>query len=243
MTNSTGNEPGGRKITAEEVISLIKDDGDFDRLRLKIIRKLKDNEDLRNNIISVVKQSEALNRTGAENIKTGQLLDAIYEEVREKAMNQISDGLWEIIRSSDGMKTEITETVQSVYDKLMKPPGKEEDELASSSAQVQHRRITCNGSIEMSCETDGTISDRELKEPPGFPTCDQIQTNDGEISLQQPIGSERGPHEEGEPNQPNGPFEIEDGDPGVPPGFSLLGKRKHLSDASDEEPDVPPGFG
>lgn len=31
------------KITAEEVISKLKDDGDFDRLRLKIVRQLKQN--------------------------------------------------------------------------------------------------------------------------------------------------------------------------------------------------------
>lgn len=38
-------------------------------------------EELRNNIISAVKQSAALNRAGAENMKPRQLSDAIYEEV------------------------------------------------------------------------------------------------------------------------------------------------------------------
>lgn len=32
-----------RKISKEEVVEKLKDDGDFDRLRLKIIRRLKDN--------------------------------------------------------------------------------------------------------------------------------------------------------------------------------------------------------
>lgn len=32
-----------RKISKEEVVKKLKDDGDFDRLRLKIIRRLKDN--------------------------------------------------------------------------------------------------------------------------------------------------------------------------------------------------------
>lgn len=32
-----------KKIRKEEVIAKLKDDGDFDKLRLKIIRKLKDN--------------------------------------------------------------------------------------------------------------------------------------------------------------------------------------------------------
>lgn len=42
-------ENGGsvpHKISAEDVISKLKDDGDFDRLRLKIIRKIKDNVSL-----------------------------------------------------------------------------------------------------------------------------------------------------------------------------------------------------
>lgn len=35
-----------QKISSEDVISKLKDDGDFDRLRLKIIRKIKDNVSL-----------------------------------------------------------------------------------------------------------------------------------------------------------------------------------------------------
>jgi len=33
----------GKVVGKEEVIAKLKDDGDFDRLRLKIVRKLKDN--------------------------------------------------------------------------------------------------------------------------------------------------------------------------------------------------------
>ncbi|KAE8712862.1 YTH family protein, putative isoform 1 [Hibiscus syriacus] len=58
-----------KKISKEEVIAKLKDDGDFDKLRLKIVRKLKDNEELRNSITAAVKQSTALNRPGAENMK------------------------------------------------------------------------------------------------------------------------------------------------------------------------------
>ena len=35
--------PRRKKISKEEVIEKLKDDGDFDSLRLKIIRRLKDN--------------------------------------------------------------------------------------------------------------------------------------------------------------------------------------------------------
>ncbi|TYG49488.1 hypothetical protein ES288_D10G098300v1, partial [Gossypium darwinii] len=69
--------------------------------------------ELRNNIISAVKQSAALNHPGAENMKVRQLSDAIHDEVGNKVMGQISDSLWEIIRSEGSMRTEITETVVS----------------------------------------------------------------------------------------------------------------------------------
>lgn len=38
-------------------------------------------EELRNGIISIVQQSAALNRAGAENMKPRQISDAIYDEV------------------------------------------------------------------------------------------------------------------------------------------------------------------
>ncbi|KAK8482014.1 hypothetical protein V6N11_071041 [Hibiscus sabdariffa] len=91
-----------KRISKEEEIAKIKDDGDFDKLRLKIIRKLKDSEELRNGIIAAVKQSAALNRSGAENMKLRQLSDAIHDEVGNKVMGQISDSLWEIIKRTTG---------------------------------------------------------------------------------------------------------------------------------------------
>ena len=47
-------------------------------------------------------------------------------------MGQISDSLWEIIRSEGGMRSEITETVQSVYDKLANPLDRKSTRLNSS---------------------------------------------------------------------------------------------------------------
>ncbi|KAF8050466.1 hypothetical protein N665_1962s0011 [Sinapis alba] len=115
-----------RKISKEEVVEKLKDDGDFDRLRVNIIRRLKDNEELRNKMISLVKESAALNRPDAQNMKPRQLSDAIFEEVGSKMLSQLSDGLWGIIRSEDGMKSEIRETVQSVYATLSNPGGLQE---------------------------------------------------------------------------------------------------------------------
>ncbi|GAB2300927.1 hypothetical protein Dimus_034962 [Dionaea muscipula] len=241
MADSTGS---GHKITAEDVISKIKDDGDFDKLRIKIIRKLKENEDLRSNIISVVKESTALNQVGAENMKPGQLFDAIHEEIRDKVMNQISDGLWEIIRSTDGMKTEITETVHSVYDKLINPQRKEEEvESASSLGTVPKKRASPHdGLAKGSSEIDGMITDGDLKEPPGFPVNNHTTAENHGTEMQHRSPSEQRVLEEKEEPPPpqSEPFETEDGDPSVPPGFS--GNHK-LSDGSDEDPDVPPGFG
>ncbi|CAA7039150.1 unnamed protein product [Microthlaspi erraticum] len=127
-----------RKISKEEVVEKLKDDGDFDRLRLKIIRRLKENEELRKNMISVVKESTALKRHGAQNMKTRQLSDAIFQEVGSKMLSQLSDGLWGIIRSEDGMKNEIRETVQSVYDTLSNPGGVQ----VGSSTREAERNIS-----------------------------------------------------------------------------------------------------
>jgi hypothetical protein len=55
---------------------------------------------------------------------------------RNKLTSQISDGVWEVIRSADGMKNEITETVQSVYNKLVNPERKDDGESSTHGAMV-----------------------------------------------------------------------------------------------------------
>ncbi|KAF8412348.1 hypothetical protein HHK36_000310 [Tetracentron sinense] len=240
------------KISAEEVISKLKDDGDFDRLRLKIIRKLKDNEDLRNSIISTVKQSAALNRAGAENLKPRQLSDAIHEEIGSKVMDQISDSLWEIIRSSDGMKSEITETVQSVYNKLVNPKGKEVDESSFPGEPMSvEKEAANNGVLAISaCEMDYASSDSELKEPPGFSLCDHQQINNHpeehkeELQMAMPHDPEAPEKEQREvPHYPQDVVQPSDVDLSVPPGFAAFVDGNQPCDGSDEDPDVPPGFG
>ncbi|XP_021735959.1 uncharacterized protein LOC110702544 [Chenopodium quinoa] len=237
------------KITAEQVISKLKDDGDFDRLRFKIVRQLKQNEDLRNNIISVVKQSTVLNRPGAENMQTRKLCDAIYEEIREKAMSQISDGLWEIIRSGDDMKTEIKETVHSVYDKLLNPERKAIDSTSSSGQVPISRGTEFNGHVIVSGESNGIMSNGEHKEVSGFSLHNSTATNNHDLKpeTQQPHPGNNSFTEEGiEPHWRNGPLQSKKGDSSSPPGYSSSGKRKRASDAdadADEDPDIPPGFG
>ncbi|KAJ7944839.1 Adenosine monophosphate-protein transferase and cysteine protease ibpA [Quillaja saponaria] len=234
----------------EEVIAKLKDDGDFDKLRLKIIRKLKDNEELRGNIISVVKQSAVLNRAGAENMKPRQLSDAIYGEVGDKVMSQVSDGLWKIIRSSDGMKGEITETVQSVYNKLVYPKGKDEGESSGQGVMPIWRQGENSVSMTVvSAEVEDTLNDSEPAEPPGF-TILHGHLN-GKLEDQQKdeiqvlVVHEKGSIEERKDECQQSENTLDSGDVsgGAPPGFSANIEHNKLSDVSDEDPDVPPGFG
>ncbi|CAI9759421.1 unnamed protein product [Fraxinus pennsylvanica] len=210
-------------IKAEDVISKLKDEGDFDRLRVKIVRKLKENEELRNNIISMVKKSVALNHPGAENMKPRQLSDAIHKEIGEKVMSQISDGVWNIIRSGDGMKTEIVETVQSVYNKLSNPGGNNH------------------------CETSSHVG----LQPAGFVLSDQDQSKKND-NVQKPNdklgvsmirkGKEIKEVKEGNLCTP-AILEPDNLESGPPPGFSSILEHKQAGHPNDEDPDVPPGFG
>lgn len=172
MMGSQGN------IRKEDVVQKLKDDGDFDRLRLMIIRRLKDKEELRNSIISMVKQSEALNHAGNENLKPRQFCDVVYKEIQTEAMNHIPDRLWEIIRSDDG-KSEITKTVQSVYNKLVNPKGNEEGNSSSPNILAQFQNGTGNNSFQKApaSEINDPMSDNELNEPPGFSMSNIHQSN------------------------------------------------------------------
>ncbi|BAT75931.1 hypothetical protein LR48_Vigan01g221400 [Vigna angularis] len=231
----------GEMVGKEEVITKLKDDGDFDRLRLKIVRKLKDNEELRQHIASIVKQSVALNRAGAENMKPRQLSDVIYEEVGDKVMGQISDSLWQIIRSGDGMKKEIMETVQSVYDKLANPKGKDEVMLSTSDVMPIQRQ----GETASATEIDDTLHENEPDEPPGFTLGHNHLNNNedqdkGKVQVQvQGLTAER--KEDSHPPQDTRGEDDVDGN--APPGFSMDVEQKPPAECSDEDPDVPPGFG
>ncbi|XP_061348269.1 uncharacterized protein LOC133293683 [Gastrolobium bilobum] len=233
----------GEVVGKEEVIAKLKDDGDFDRLRLKIVRKLKDNQELRRDITSIVKQSVALNRPGAENFKPRQLSDAIYEEVGDKVMSQISDSLWQIIGSNDGVKSEIVETVQSVYDKLANPKGKDEVMLSTSDVMpIQGPDETASAT-----ETDDVLHGNEPEEPPGFTLLNNHTNNNnhedqdkGKTQVQRQ-GSTAEQKEDSHLLQDT--LGEDDVNSNVPPGFSVDVEHNPPSDCGDEDPDVPPGFG
>ncbi|KAJ9549997.1 hypothetical protein OSB04_022540 [Centaurea solstitialis] len=234
----TGAGTGGvnQKISCDDVISKLKDDGDFDKLRLKIIRKLKENEELRNSIVSIVKQSVALNRPGAENMKPRQLSDAIHQEVGGKLNEQISEGLWEIIRSPDAMKNEITETVKSVYDKLSRPKQDENGEsLGHDPKRIRKEHDGHRSNPGSSYEADGLSN--EPKEPPGF---SQTVTHPIDVDLQQTkMDGNIGlvvEQEEKEKEKPEKPLK-NDG------GFKQQNEEGGDDGGSDEDLDAPPGFG
>ncbi|CAJ2664140.1 unnamed protein product [Trifolium pratense] len=237
------NGEGEVSVAKEDVIAKLKDDGDFDKLRLKIIRKIKDNEELRKHITSIVKQSEVLNRAGSENMKPRQLSDVIYEEVGENVMSHISDSLWQIIRSDDGMKGEITETVQSVYNKLAKPKRKYEVLLSTSDAML----VQSNGETASVTENDDILHENEPEEPPGFTllTNHVNNNNHGDRDKGKAQVHMQGSTAECKENSHLSQDTVgKDDHNNAPPGFSKDAEQNPLADCSDDDdPDLPPGFG
>ncbi|KAK9143632.1 hypothetical protein Syun_013032 [Stephania yunnanensis] len=222
-------------LNAEQVIEKLKDDGDFDKLRLKIIRKLKENEELRNSIISEVKQSAAIDRAGADNLKPRQLSDAIHEEIGNKVMSQISDALWQVIRSNDGMQSEIRETVESVYNTLLNPRGKDVDEVepypGDEPNPIQNEALSSSPATSP-CERENSPSSSEPKQPPGFSDDNCLQPNNGqeehgeETEVAMDHDQECGAEMEHEPNT----REKSPSDASVPPGFGASVNNPQLCD-------------
>ncbi|KAJ0961343.1 hypothetical protein J5N97_000605 [Dioscorea zingiberensis] len=251
-------EAGGRP-TAAEVVGRLKDDGDFDALRLKIIRKVKENEELRNNIIAEVKQSLVLNEDGAENLKPRQLSDGIYQEIGNKIMGQISDELWKVIRSNDGMKNEIKETVESVYNRLVnpekekekqsspprqKPPKRKRDKKQSHAASQQLiSGKEDNGPSATVSTHEADISDgNEPTEPPGFASSNQ--PSNGNKGEHQELLHGRRSHSSSRDELHCLPETLEASHDELPPGFApQLSETKPFIGVGEEDPDVPPGFG
>lgn len=100
-------------------------------------------------------------------------------------MSQVSDGVWSIIRSADGMKSEITETVQAVYDNLSNPQGKDNGESSchKASRSVQNK-LESNGDSAGGIETNGVLLDGGPNEPPGFGLTDADQRGKNNLMIQ-----------------------------------------------------------
>ncbi|KAJ3703494.1 hypothetical protein LUZ61_007199 [Rhynchospora tenuis] len=181
--------------TAEEVVDRLRDDGDFDSLRLSLIRNLKNNEELRKSIIEEVENSLVLNEEGAEKLKIRDLSDAIYQEVGSKIMGKISDEVWNTINSRE---QEIEEAIDSVYNRILHPERKRKN--ASSSARGKRLHCEENEPLEppgflLSTKNANSMEHMKLESenevtPPGFGSNENVDVVDepGEDDLDAPPG-------------------------------------------------------
>uniref|UniRef100_A0ACD5TVQ1 Uncharacterized protein n=1 Tax=Avena sativa TaxID=4498 RepID=A0ACD5TVQ1_AVESA len=209
-----------RQPTAAEVVGRLKDDGDFDALRRAIIRKVKNNEVLRNNIIAEVKQSMVLSEDGSEKLKLKELSDAIFQDVGSKIMGQISDEVWSVIQSNE---TDIRGTVEGVFNRIMNP--QQQDDAGPSSKKLkrsgkEEQASPAKPSTSVTARLEEEEDDPE--EPPGFGTSSHHHSSIT-VKLDRPLNGEN--HSQVKPTE----------DKPVDAGS--------LGDADDEDPDVPPGFG
>jgi hypothetical protein len=163
----------------------------------------------------------------------------------ENVMSHISDSLWQIIRSDDGMKSEITETVQCVYDKLANPKRRKYEVLLSTSDAMP---VQSNGETASGTENDDTLNENEPEEPPGFTLLPNHLNNNnhgdqdkGKAALVHMQGSTAECKEDSHLSQDT---LGKDDHNNAPPGFSKDTEQNPLADCSDDEdPDLPPGFG
>ncbi|KAM0886060.1 hypothetical protein ACQ4PT_029938 [Festuca glaucescens] len=208
-----------RQPTAAEVVGRLKDDGDFDALRRAIIRKVKDNEVLRNNIIAEVKQSMVLSEDGSEKFKLKELSDAIFQDVGSKIMGQISDEVWSVIQSKE---TDIRGTVEVIFNRIMNPEQQQDAGPSSKKLKRNDKEEQVSPPKASTSVTAKPEEDDDPEAPPGFGFSNH-QSSNSTVKLDQPLNGEN--HSQVKPSE----------DKPVDAGS--------LGDADDEDPDVPPGFG
>ncbi|KAL4186927.1 hypothetical protein AMTRI_Chr09g16290 [Amborella trichopoda] len=225
-------------VSLEELISMLKDDGDFDRLRHKIIQTLKTNESLKNNIASAVRESSVLNSEGSENMKPRQLFDTIYQEIKNQAMDQISHAVWEAMRFPDGMGKEISETVEGVFGKLVEQKTKLPKDMSVPSNKQEPKIspaiiTSASESVTVPCNYN------EPKETLGFSQPDDLCNKLGGNSQEPEPESESEPR--GRPNE----MQLIDSEQSESPGFLRFAdqNQQQIDGDHDMDPDVPPGFG
>ncbi|KAK8952619.1 hypothetical protein KSP40_PGU021903 [Platanthera guangdongensis] len=227
-----------RLPTMEDVMKKMKEDGDFDSLRVKIVRVVKENEDLRNRIIELVKQSNVINQDGSEDMKPRQLSDAIFEELGMKITGQISDEVWKIIRSNDSIKNDIRSTAESAFNRLanIEPQGGREGTDPSPLHEDQFVRAETSDPNTSSAipmiKTNMLIPD-ETNDEPSKPASDGHPVDNSGINL------EVKEHEQGSVLWPqrgfqHSPIQSE----AVTSGFD----SSHVGGEAEDESDLPPGF-
>lgn len=159
-------------------------------------------------------------------------------------MGHISESLWGIIRSPEGMKTEIIDMVQSIYNKLVDPNGTQTGHSMQESTSNQ--QSVNGGCFLVSTRKNDAVSDSEPKEPPGFFLTHNRSSHDDRSHWEQrPIPHERASSEDLKDNQESAHnnLTLDDSVKGVSNGFTMPNESEKLSDCSDEDPPLPPGFG
>ncbi|KAJ6831887.1 uncharacterized protein M6B38_347065 [Iris pallida] len=220
-----GGGGGGRRKrpNADDVIAKLKDEGDFDNLRSNIIRKIKDNEELRKSIIAEVRQSAIFDQEGSESLQPKQLSDTVYQELGKKIMGQISDEVWKVIRSNENVKADIRGTVESVYNRIINPEVRKEVGNSSPS-----KEITINGNgkslspPKVSTVEANPCDGSELREPPGFGQCIQLAGDHNKVECEEQGEAQR-PHPRTEEVPHHPPNTVDDDDEDMPPGFGIPG--------------------
>nr|AAV68812.1 hypothetical protein AT1G12530 [Arabidopsis thaliana] len=98
-------------------------------------------------------------------------------------LSQLSDGLWGIIRSEDGMKNEIRETVQSVYATLSNPRG---EKRGTSAREMEHKIPTPKKEARTDFNTSPASKQKQelikgaVEDNKGEACSDDVQDNKGE---------------------------------------------------------------
>lgn len=160
-------------------------------------------------------------------------------------MSQISDGLWDIIRSEDGMKNEIAGTVHSVYNRLLNPNAKEGESSSQYERQIQ-KGSENNGVVpRVACTNDDMVVNKPRGRPGSPYPSDKQATHEALPKEGLVPVLPKGPVQEQNENPCHSKDESmpDDQDMGAPPGFSVILENKQACDDGDEDPDVPPGFG
>lgn len=148
-------------------------------------------------------------------------------------MGQISDEVWKVIKSDE---SEIRGTVESVYDRIVKPEERKEDR--SSPFKQQSGSVKEDHTSQITASTgDSNATDNEPQEPPGFAVADQQSRKSNEVEHKDTLQDQK-PH-----SNKDELHSLQPVDDAVPPGFGPQINGMEQPDGSDEDPDVPPGFG
>ncbi|WOL10941.1 hypothetical protein Cni_G19701 [Canna indica] len=151
---------------------------------------------------------------------------------RSKIMGQISDEVWKVIRSYEN---DIRGTVESVYDRIVKPEANQIDGSSPSKEPPTNGKEDCVSSMTPSTgERKASDGNTQTEAAPDFAATDQ-QSSKAEATTML--------HDE-QPQLSNEGHNNHEQVDAVPLGLGpLANSAAPRGGVSDEDPDVYPGFG